>query len=341
VDNNVTFASTVNADAFASARTLTVTSGTGTTTFASGLGNTQPLAALTVSGNQLVLGGDARVTGGGAINLVNVPNVDFSPGITIDTDVAGGSSRAGDVFFSASSSVNSGGANANLSIDATADNGGLAGNVTLGNVGTANRLNVLSISGDTVTFGGQINARQVLVTANRVETPTGRINVARSFNNDVSQGNAAILLRGLTTPGEFGLRDAPIRIDAPGLVVVIPDTPNTLPFVFLAGDPNNRPVYQFADDPSRRIVFYNGVAPDSPSSRAAQGAVVQTVRALLDELSVAGFAKENIRRQLLQGIILETGLSRPGIDEFVGEGVTPPTACEPDQKNPGSNSLAC
>ncbi len=68
---------------------------------------------------------------------------------------------------------------------------------------------------------------------------------------------------------------------------------------------------------------------------------MQTVRALLDELSVAGFAKENIRRQLLQGIILETGLSRPGIDEFVGEGVAPPTACEPDQKNLTPNSLTC
>jgi hypothetical protein len=43
---------------------------------------------------------------------------------------------------------------------------------------------------------------------------------------------------------------------------------------------------------------------------------------------MAGFAKENIRSELLRGIVVETGLARPGIDEFVGEGVTAPPTCD-------------
>ena len=337
-DNSVTFAGPVNADAFSNQRTLTVTSGVGTSTFGP-VGNTEQLGALTVASAQAVLNNNVNVTGGGDVNLANVGTITVAPGIAIDTDRAGGSSAAGDVTFGAASRLNAAAPGANFTIDAAADGGGAAGHVDLGTLGDVNPLGMVSISGDSVVFRGPLVANQVFVDANTVETPTGRIFAGRDFSG-TDPASAALTLRGLTTPGLFGTRDDPIQIDAPGLFVVIPNDSNALPFVFLAGDPNRRPVYEFAGNPGRRFVFYNGVLPDSAAERSARGAIFQQLRTLLDELSAAGFAKENIRKQLLQGLVLEAGLARPAIDEFTGEGVTPPTSCQADQQK-GDNSLLC
>jgi hypothetical protein len=207
-------------------------------------------------------------------------------------------------------------------------------------VGNTTPLNVLVVTGSTVTFAGVVNARQVFVTADRVMTTAGaRIVATRNFDGVTAETNAALSLRGLTTPGIFGERNTPIEIDAPGLFVVFPNSPNSLLPVFLAGDPNKKPVYAGADDPNARLVFYNGSAPDSPASRSALSAITQQLRQLLDEINQAGFAKENIRKQLLQGLILETGLSRPGIDDFAGDGVAGPQVCNGIVTESGA--LAC
>ena len=120
----------------------------------------------------------------------------------------------------------------------------------------------------------------------------------------------------------------------------------TRDFVALAtaaglGDPALKPVYEFANDPSKRQVLYNGVAPDSPAARAALGAALAPLREVLSEVLLAGFAKENIRRQLTQGQVLETGLARPGIDEFTGEGVGSPQSCQGSTQAAGQGSIAC
>jgi hypothetical protein len=326
--NNFLFSGTVNADAFANNRALTLATGAGTATFANGVGNAQELGALTVSGNQLVMTGDIRLNGGGAVDFTNLANMSVTPGALIDTDRTGDATAGGSILFGATTRVNPTALNATWTLDASADGGAGAGNVQLGVIGDTTGLNVLNVIGNTVTFAGPVNARQVFVTANRVETSgDGRIFATQEFENDSDETNAALSLRGLTSEGTFGDRSSPIQIDVPGLLVVFPNSPNTLSPVFLAGDPDKKPVYKFAEDPSARLVFYNGTAPDSPASRAALGAITQQLRQLLDEINQAGFAKENIRRQLLQGLILETGLSRPGIDQFVGEGVTGPENC--------------
>src|SRR6185436_584120 len=54
VDNSVTFASTINADAAANNRALTVTAGTGTATFSGNIGNTQALADFDVTAGSIV-----------------------------------------------------------------------------------------------------------------------------------------------------------------------------------------------------------------------------------------------------------------------------------------------
>src|SRR5213595_677532 len=69
--------------------------------------------------------------------------------------------------------------------------------------------------------GSVISAKQVIVTANSVETPTGQIVAMQGFNNNTSEANAAIELRGLSTPGicdqrEAGDRDCEQRRDADG-----------------------------------------------------------------------------------------------------------------------------
>jgi hypothetical protein len=172
-------------------------------------------------------------------------------------------------------------------------------------------------------------------------TAPGIIVASQDFGNNTDAANAAVTLKGLTTAGIFGTVDNPIQVQAPGLFVVNPNESNALPIVFLGGDPNLKPVYEFAADPSRRVVLYNGVAPDSPTSRAAIGAALAPLREVLSEVLLAGFAKENIRRQLVQGQVLETGLARPGIDEFTGEGVTGPNACQGSASAAAAGDIAC
>jgi hypothetical protein len=189
---------------------------------------------------------------------------------------------------------------------------------------------------------------------------------------DFNESNAAITFRGLTTEGTFGRASPPdtnaLRIDAPGLLVVIPNANRDSSIVWLRGDPNRPPRYAFADDSTHRQVCYNGAcegqAPttgqpppttgllpttaagllalvESPERRAALVAVLDELRRLLDEVLMAGFAKENVRKQLLRGLVLETGRARPGIDEFKGDGVTGPQACTPAKAGVASGVFGC
>jgi len=340
-DNNLTFASTVTAGGGANP-TLTIATGTGTATFQNGLGAVPELGGLIVSGSQLVVvNGDIRVSGGAGVDFRNLGTLSIPAGAAIDTDRAGGATAGDNIAFGPTTQLNPTAPNATITLDASADGGAVAGNVDLGVVGSdTTRVNMLIVTGNTVTFAGTVNAKQVFVTANQVRTAGGgRIIASQTYDNDTSETNAALRLRALSGDGTFGESNAPIEIDVPGLFVVIPNSSNTLAPVFLAGDPDRKPVYEFADDFSRRLVFYNGVGPDSPASRAALGAALDVLRRLLDEINQAGFAKENIRQQLLQGLVLETGLSRPGIDDFVGEGVAPPLSC--NAVVTGGGQLAC
>jgi hypothetical protein len=345
-DNNVTFTNTVNADTGASNRTLTVSTGTGTSTFQNGTGSPNlELAALTLVGAGANVTGNILVNGGGNVDLSALGNITFSDNARIDTDRTGGSTAAGSVLFAATTKANPAGGVSGAStwtIDATADGGAATGNVALGSVGDVTPLKVFNVLGDKVTVPGRVQGRQVFITANNVMTMAPGIIVAsQEFGNNSDAANAAVTLKGLTTAGIFGTVDNPIQIQAPGLFVVNPNASNTLPIVFLGGDPNLKPVYEFAADPSRRVVLYNGVAPDSPQSRAAIGAALAPLREVLSEVLLAGFAKENIRRQLVQGQVLETGLARPGIDEFTGEGVTAPNACQGSASAAAAGDIAC
>jgi hypothetical protein len=348
VDNNVTFTNRINADTAATPRTLTVTTGSGTSTFQAGIGSgvaDRELDAVTLVSANVAITGDVLVNGGGNVNLTGVPNLTFSDGARIDTDRTGGTTAAGSVLMAATTQANppvAQNAAVTWTIDASADGGAASGNVQIGSVGDVTPLQVFNVFGDNVTVAGKVQGQQIAIFANTVMTNGAGILVAsQEFGGNTAVTNAAVRLQGLTTPGIFGLVDNPIQIQAPGLFVVIPNETNTLPVVFLGGDPNLKPVYEFASDPSKRIVLYNGVAPDSPASRSALSSALAPIREVFTELLLAGFGKENIRRQLLQGDVLETGLSRPGIDEFTGEGVALQPSCAGSPSAAAQGALAC
>jgi filamentous hemagglutinin family protein len=355
---SVTFASGVNADLANNNRTLTVNAASG-----AGLGpvgNTQTLGGLTVSAPQLALSGAIRVNGGGAFDFRNVAAIVFAPTTLIDTDSIGGTSNAGGVFFGPGSTINpsSPSLNSTLFIDASADGGGRAGAVDLGTAGNLVPIAFLFLSGDLVSVNGNAIASQVFISANEVRTDpsTGIITATRPFT-DLNDANAALTLSGLTTSGVFGRAPPPdtnaIRLAVPGLLVVRPNA-RALPNVWLRGDSATPPAYAFAESPAHRRVCYNGVCSgpaftpaelvalvEAPERRAANAAVLDELRRLLDEVLMQGFAKENVRRELIRGLVLETGPARPGIDEFTGDGVTGPRACTPAPGGVASGVLQC
>jgi hypothetical protein len=210
--------------------------------------------------------------------------------------------------------------------------------VSLGGIGATTPLDTLEVKADALSITGTVSAGQLFLTANSVATPGGQLVASQPYSN-TNRSNAAVTLEGLTTAGLFGTLDKPVALDAPGLFVVTPNNTNTLPFVFLGGNPGRKPVYEFAAVPNRRLVFYNGVAPDSPESRSALSAALTPLREVMTEVLMAGFAKENIRRQLLQGMLFEAGLARPMIDEFRGEGAAAPQSCTPAAG--GGDGLIC
>jgi hypothetical protein len=280
------------------------------------------------------------------VDLTGVTNLGFTDGAKIDTDRTGGATAAGSILLGATTNANPTTATlaqpVTWTIDATADGGAASGNVALGNVGDVKPLQVFDVFGENVAVAGKVQGTQIAITANSVVTNGAGVLVAsREFNNDSAVTNAAVKLQDLTTPGTFGTVDHFLQIQAPGLFVVLPNQSNTLPAVFLGGDPKLKPVYEFANDPSKRQVLYNGVAPDSPAARAALGAALAPLREVISEVLLAGFAKENIRRQLTQGQVLETGLARPGIDEFTGDGVGAPAACQGSANAAGQGTISC
>ncbi|HEX2830690.1 MAG TPA: autotransporter-associated beta strand repeat-containing protein [Burkholderiales bacterium] len=348
-DNNVIFTNRINADTAAAARSLTVTTGSGTSRFQQGIGAgvaDRELFAVTLSGASVDINGDVLVNGGGAVDLQGVTNLTFSDGAKIDTDRTGGTTAAGNVLLASTTKANPATATftapVTWTIDATADGGAASGNVQLGTIGDVTPLKVFNVFGENANVVGPVKATQIAITANSVATNGAGVLIAsKDFANDSAITNAAVKLQGLTGPGVFGTVDNFLQIQAPGLFVVIPNESNALPVVFLGGDPSLKPVYEFANDPSKRVVLYNGVAPDSPAARAALGAALAPLREVISEVLLAGFAKENIRRQLVQGQVLETGLARPGIDEFTGEGVQQQPSCQGSSNAAAAGNIAC
>ncbi|XVJ58000.1 MAG: filamentous hemagglutinin N-terminal domain-containing protein [Tepidisphaera sp.] len=181
---NVTFSGTVNDDAAATQRTLTVNSA-GTTTFASTVGATRALAALiTDAGGTTILTGNVSTTGGQTYN-----------------DAV---ELAGDVVISG----------ATITFASTVDSDGTARALTVndsgvttfgGNVGTTSSLASLTtnsggstvLTGDVTTTGAQLYQDAVLLDGNATLTGAG-IRFASTLNSQGANRTLAIVDTGLT-----------------------------------------------------------------------------------------------------------------------------------------------
>ena len=70
-------------------------------------------------------------------------------------------------------------------------------------------------------------------------------------------GPAALTLRGLASGGNYGFERGALRVDVPGLLVVSPNSNQSLPIVWLQGDPTRKPSYEFYTSSTHRLVCYN------------------------------------------------------------------------------------
>jgi filamentous hemagglutinin family protein len=160
VDNNVNFTSTINADnATTQNRTLTVTAGTGTTTFGGIVGATQALADMDVSAGTINLNGNITVDDQGGNTVIFTGATVLGANVAIDTDGATDNSLS----FAGAGTINSASSATprNLTL-----NSGTGGTVAVtGAVGSTALLGTVTItqSGGT-TFNGAMTANTVAIT---------------------------------------------------------------------------------------------------------------------------------------------------------------------------------
>jgi hypothetical protein len=213
-------------------------------------------------------------------------------------------------------------------------------NTLLGTVTTtaqaANPLANFQIKSSQVNFGkGGVTARSVVLIADKVSTPEGVNGSIRL----VKRGDNAVVLsfKGLTGIGSFGdsLSGKGIYVDTNDYVAVMPNRETSAAsVVYLEGTRDYKPAYEFASDPTYRSIVYNGEAADSPQIRGALSSAIAPLRDTIKEQLSAGFSKENLRKQLAEGTVLQTGVARPGIDKI--DSATEALACPID-----ANNLAC
>ena len=160
VDNNVNFTSTINADnATTQNRTLTVTAGTGTTTFGGIVGATQALADMDVSAGTINLNANVTVDNQGGNTVIFTGATVLGANVAIDTDGV----TDNNLSFAGTGTINSASSAAprNLTF-----NSGAGGTINVaGDAGSTGLLGTVTItqSGGT-TFNGAMTANTVAIT---------------------------------------------------------------------------------------------------------------------------------------------------------------------------------
>lgn len=160
VDNNVNFTSTINADnATTQDRTLTVTAGTGTTTFGGIVGATQALADMDVSAGTINLNANVTVDDQGG-NTVNFTGATVLGGnVAIDTDGA----TDNNLSFAGTGTINSASSATPRNLTFNTGTGGTV-SVTGAVGGTALLGTVTITQSGGATFNGAMTANTVAIT---------------------------------------------------------------------------------------------------------------------------------------------------------------------------------
>ena len=166
---------------------------------------------------------------------------------------------------------------------------------------------------------GGLTARNVFLWANEVTTPSGAAGGIRLVKRPLPDAATPLLnFRAISGIGIFGLPGRPwIYVDTDDHVTVVPNSDNSAGAgVYLEGVPDYKPSYEFKDDPTKRTVRYNGESPDSPQFLGALISANAPLRDALKDALSSGFSKENLRKQLAEGAVLQTGVGQPGIDRI-------------------------
>jgi hypothetical protein len=278
---NVTFSTTVDADAAANNRTLTVNAPVGTVTFSGDVGASQAFADLDVTAgpNTIVFNAASpqsiNVTAGSGNTVTFNGPVLLVQDVTLDT--AGGGSN--NVTFGGAINASASGTRTFV-VDAG------TGAVLFELVGNVAPLAALNTTGGVVMFNANAIGTQLTITANEVFTGTsGMITATLPFAG--FGGPAALTLQGNGTAGIFGTEAAPLNVDVPGLLVVSPNSDRSLPIVWLQGDPARKPFYQFYESSNHRGVAYNGPLPElgAPRSGDTNDALRQEQQRFASELT--------------------------------------------------------
>jgi hypothetical protein len=167
-----------------------------------------------------------------------------------------------------------------------------------------------------------IYANTVTIKADSVTSPTAT-SIIKIVQNPVNNyaTNALFFIDYLSGAGNatFGLAGtgSGIKVDMQNGVLPV-FYKNRTNAVYLEGPTLYKPLYDYADDPTARLVMYNNQVTDSPTTRSALNAALSPLRDAIKDALSSGFSKENLRKQLEQGVVLETGLARPGIDKIGG-----------------------
>ena len=174
-----------------------------------------------------------------------------------------------------------------------------------------------------------MTARNVFLWANEVTTPSGAAGGIRLVKRPLPDAATPLLnFRAISGIGIFGLPGRPwIYVDTDDHVTVLPNSDNSAGAgVYLEGVPDYKPSYEFKDDPTKRTVRYNGESPDSPQFLGALISANAPLRDALKDALSSGFSKENLRKQLTEGSVLQTGVGQPGIDKI--ENATDVESCD-------------
>jgi hypothetical protein len=207
----------------------------------------------------------------------------------------------------------------------TAHTSSLAGEVAASGP-DANPINNFQIRSTTVNLGeGGVLAQRVFLWTDVVTTrhgAQGAISLVKRATKP-QFADPVLIFKGLNGIGQFGIfaeqntANQWLSVDTDDQVSVIPSS-DTSPAgrVYLAGPVAYGPKYVFATNLTKRSVVYNGATPDAPQFLGAITSATAPLRDTLKDALSSGFSKENLRKQLTEGSVLQTGVARPGIDRI-------------------------
>jgi len=129
--------------------------------------------------------------------------------------------------------------------------------------------------------------------------------------------------------GSFGTPAQPVKLQFLTPLNLSQDTVNVLPVtggvVYLVGPVAPAPFYSRG----LRSVCYNFLGErcqrlSAPITQTALNAAYSELRRMIEEVLRSGYSKENVHSELVKGLVLESGMAPPALDDIAGDGLRLP-----------------